>query len=241
MTGCGPTQFIPGVDTEDKINLLVQGKYYGSPNAKRAAKDNDTRQCVWRDPTGPSTSSFTAPLILMKSSTDGIIEYQADHFDGQLRGNLITSKYTDGLFRVILTPDGLAVAPESVPPIPLVGDDGLSVTQAPNGNLIDVRLGTNSLYYHKPNEAPTTALKVKAVFPQRGGQAGGNKLSVYGINFGASPIVTVGGKNCSVLPKSATMIECTVPGGSGTVNVIVSSSAGTYTFQKGYRYITGVK
>ena len=109
MTGCGPNQWIPAVETGDKINLLVQGNYYGAPNAKRAAVHNDTRQCVWRDTTGPSTSSFTAPLIIMPSSTDGIIEYQADHFDGQLRGNLITFKYTGGLFRVILTLDGLVL------------------------------------------------------------------------------------------------------------------------------------
>ena len=119
MTGCGPTQFMPAVETSDKINLLEKGKYYGMPNAKRAAADNDTRQCVWQNPTGPGTSSFTAPLIIMPSSTDGIIEYQADHFDGQLRGNLIASKYLDGLYRVILTPDGLGVVSQSVPPIPL--------------------------------------------------------------------------------------------------------------------------
>lgn len=241
MTGCGSNQFIPAVETADKINILVQGKYYGQPNAKRAASDNDTRQCVWRDPTGPSTSSFTAPLIIMPSSTDGIIEYQADHFDGQLRGNLITSKYTDGLYRVILTPDGLGVIPQSVPPIPLVGDDGLSVTQAPNGNLIEVRLNTNSLHYHMPNEAPTTALQVKAVFPRRGGKAGGTKLSVYGVNLnsGSGLTISVGSSSCPILTTSATRVDCTLPGGNGTVNVIVSSSAGNYTFQNGYRFITG--
>lgn len=242
MMGCGPCQFIPGVQSSDKINLLQKGNYYGHPNLKRAAVDSDPRQCKWRNPTEPSDSSFTAPVIILPSSTDGIIEYQADHFNGQLRGNLITSKYQDGLFRVILNPDGLGVDPQSMKPIPFCGDGGLDVTQAPNGNMIDVRLNTNTMYYYQPNEAPTSTLGVKAVFPQRGGNAGGTMLSVYGVNLNSgnsSPAVTIGGRNCPVVSVLATKIVCTLPGGSGTVDIVVTGSAGSYTFQRGFRYITG--
>lgn len=91
-TGCGPTDFIPDVETEDKINLLVKDGYYGHPNPKRAAVDGDPRQCVWRSPYDESDADFTAPLLRVPASTDGIIEWQSDHFDKQLRGNL--SKYT---------------------------------------------------------------------------------------------------------------------------------------------------
>jgi IPT/TIG domain len=241
MAGCGPGQFIPDAQTPDKINLLMKGNYYGHPNAKRAAVLNDNRQCYWHSAESPGDSSYTAPLVIMPSSTDGIIEYQADHFDGQLRGNLITSKFMGGLFRVILTPDGLGVIPQSKPPLPLVGDGGLDVTQAPDGSLIEVRNSDNSLYVHKPNEIPTTALQVKSVFPRRGGKAGGTKLSVYGVNFSANSTVKVGSSNCPVLSTTATKIECTLPGGSGTVDIVVSGSAGTYKFQRGYRYISGFR
>jgi IPT/TIG domain len=241
MTGCEPGQFITAVETEDKINLLQAQNYYGHPNAKRAKVDNDPRQCVWRNPTSTSPD-YTAPLLIAKSSTDGIIEYQADHFDRQLRGNLIASKYTDGLFRIILSPDGLAVVPQSIPAIPLVGDWGLDVTQAPNGNLIEVRLPTNNLYYHKPVEAATTELRVVSVFPRRGPNAGGTNLNIYGVNLnsGTSLTVTVGGSNCPVQTITSGKIICTLPGGAnGNVDVAVSSSAGSYIYQKGYRYISG--
>jgi IPT/TIG domain len=243
MTGCGAGQFISAVETEDKINLLRKGKYYGHPNAKRAAVDNDPRQCVWRNPsTTPDSADFAAPLLIMKSSTDGIIEYQADHFEGQLRGNLIASKYTDGLFRVVLTTNGLSVVPQSIQALPLVGDWGLSVAQAPNGNLIEVRLPSNSIYYHKPIEGPTTEVKVASVFPTRGSNTGGSILYIYGSNLdnGTGLTVIVGGKKCELLAVASTHVECKLPGGAnGNVDVVVTSSAGTYTFKKGFRYISG--
>lgn len=240
MTGCGPGEFIPDVYNGDEINLLKRGQYYGHPNAKRAAVDNDARQCKWRKPDDPSDSTHTPPIAMSQSSTDGLIEYQADHFDRQLRGNLIASKYKGGLYRIILTPDGLGVVPQSNPPIALVGKNGLDVTQAPNGNLIEVLYSGNSLFYHKPTESPTTALQVKAVFPRRAGQAGGNTLKIYGANFGAAPSVLAGGSNCPVVSVSAQAIACTLPGGSGTIDITVTSAAGSYTFQNGYRYIKGV-
>jgi hypothetical protein len=243
MTGCGPGDFISAVETEDKINLLQRGKYYGQPNAKRAAVDNDARQCVWRNPTAtPNSQNFAAPLLTMKASTDGIIEYQADHFDGQLRGNLITSKYTDGLFRVVLTEDGLNVVPESMQALPLVGDWGLDVTQAPNGNLVEVRLPSNALYYHKPVEDVTSEVRIASVFPSRGSNAGGSILYIYGVNLnsGANFKVRVGGSDCIVQTLTASMATCILPGGpNGRVDVTVSSDSGWYIFKKGYRYISG--
>jgi IPT/TIG domain/Glucose / Sorbosone dehydrogenase len=243
MTGCGPGQSIPARAEQDKINLLVKGGYYGAPNRKRALTNNDPRQCVWRSQNEPSDANFTAPILVVKSSTDGIIEFQSDHFDGQLRGNLIAAKYLGSLYRVILTPDGKGVIPQSNPAIELLGDydpQALSLTQAPDGTIISCSVGSNMLSFHKPNELPTTAMQVKSVFPRRGGQAGGNTLTIFGVNFGASPTVTVGGGPCTVISAIATKIECTVPGSTGTVDVVVTAGGQTYTFQKGYRYVTGL-
>jgi glucose/arabinose dehydrogenase len=91
-TGCGASDFIDDQWEMDKLNLLERGKYYGHPNHKRAAYFSDTRQCKWRAASELSDASYTAPLSKLKSSTDGICEYQANHFDGQLRGNLIVAK-----------------------------------------------------------------------------------------------------------------------------------------------------
>lgn len=246
LTGCGPNQFIADVETEDKINLLVKGGYYGHPNPKRASANNEPRQCVWRNPSEPSDAGYTEPLVIIKSSTDGIIEWQTDHFDGQLRGNLITSKYYDGMHRVVLTPNGQSVIPESNPPLSLgVGDNGLDLCQSPSGVLIEARPGENALYFHKPNEPPPTdptAVVVKGVFPRRGSLAGGSKLSVYGINLAANgqPTVTVGTAACPVVTWSNTKVVCTLPGGIDTVSVSVQSGAAQSTFENGYRYVSGI-
>ena len=244
MTGCGENEFIEDAEEDDRINLIQKGKYYGHPNPIRAMIDNDPRQCVWRKPTDPTSAAHERALTTLFPSADGIIEYEADFFDKQLRHNLIVSRYKNGLFRAILSRDGKSIIPDSTPLIPLVGAAGLDVTMAPNGNLVEVRLSSNSLGVHVAKEAASKVLQVKSIFPRRGGQAGGTKLTIYGINLGnnTSTTVTVGQRSCPVSLATTTSIECIVPGGvSGTVDVLVNGTAGSYTFQRGYRYISGFR
>ena len=242
MTGCGPGEFKPDVTEGDKINLLKKGGYYGAPNRVRALTDNDPRQCVWRSQFDPSGNGYTAPILKTTSSTDGLIEFSSDHFNRQLRGNLIAAKYQGSLYRIVLAPDGKSVIPQSDPYIELTEDvDALDVTQAPDGTLISTSLDRNALYFHKPIEAPTTQLRVLSVFPQRGGQGGGNNLQIYGVNFNNPTTVTVGGRNCAVTSFLTTKIVCTMPGGTGTVDIVVEGgNKQSYTFQRGYRYVTGL-
>lgn len=153
------------------------------------------------------------------------------------------SKYNDVLYRIILTPDGTAIAPESNKPIKLAGVKGLDVTQAPDGSLIELSLSNDALYLIKPDEAPSVAVAVKSVFPWRGGKAGGTTLTVHGVNLnknGATPTVTAGGSSCAVQSFTAKVIKCVLPGGSGTVDIVVTVGAENYTFEKGYRYINGI-
>jgi IPT/TIG domain len=240
--GCSDSDLLADQQREDKLVHIMQNKYYGHPNPKRATHDNDPRQCVWRNPTEPTSASYEAPIGVILSSATGIIEYKADHFNRQLRGNLIFVKYKSGLRRTVLSSDGLSANPLTIPGIALIGTGGLDVTQAPNGNLIEVRYITNSIFVDRPVEAPAALLKVSSVFPSRGGVAGGTILRVYGSNFGVSPTINVGSRNCPIVfgTMSAIYMECTLPGGRvGLVDVSVTSNSGTYVFQKGYRYITG--
>ena len=159
-----------------------------------------------------------------------------------MRGNLIYSKYTSKLYRVILRADGMGVIPQSNPPIGLVGAKGLGVTQAPDGSLVQVQYSVNELWVHVPNEAPTSAVKVNTVFPRRGAEAGGSTLTVYGRNLqqsGTATSVMVGASPCPVISVSPNSVKCTLPGGSGTVDVQVTVGTESYTFVKGYRFITG--
>jgi IPT/TIG domain/Glucose / Sorbosone dehydrogenase len=242
MTDCNGAS-ITDEYTFDKINLYSRGRYYGHPNQQRG-KNGDTRQCKWHGASAPSDGEYTAPLIQMTPSTDGIMEWQTDHFDGQLRYNLIVSKYTGSLYRIILNPSGTAVLAASDPAIPLVGDEGLEVTQAPDGTLIEVRNAANSLFFHQPLESSNTIVSkliIKSVFPRRGGQAGGTNLSIYGINFTGTLTATVGGTDCPIVTMTVNRIVCKLPGGkAGTVNIVVTNNAKeTSTFNKGYRYIVG--
>jgi IPT/TIG domain len=150
-------------------------------------------------------------------------------------------KYKDGLFRIILSPDGNKVLKQSDPPIPLVGDNTLSVTQAPDGSLIDTRYLANSIFIHKPIQVPTKNLTVYGVFPRRGSVAGGYNLYIHGINFEkGTPSVTVGGKSCPVQSNISRRIVCVIKGGTGNVDVVVKIGKESSTFARGFRYITGL-
>lgn len=242
--GCSPSDLLNDQQREDKLVHVMSNHYYGHPNPKRATYHNDPRQCVWRNPTEPTSSNYQAPIGVVKSAATGIIEYRADHFNKQLRGNLIHVKYKGALLRTVLSPDGLSANPLTIPGLTLLGRSGLDVTQAPNGNLIEVRYTASALFVSRPNEAATSIVRIGSVFPHVGGLAGGTSLRIFGINFGATPpTVTVGALDCPVDINTitSTEIRCTLPGQpAGLVDVVVTSNTtGTYTFQKGYRYITG--
>jgi len=148
-------------------------------------------------------------------------------------------KYKDELYRVILTPDGTEVPYE---PFILHNDGGLDVTLSPDGKLFTCKYKGGKVRYIAPNEPASESLVVKSVYPRRGGQAGGTTISIYGENFdNATPSVAVGGSPCPVLTVGAKKITCTLPGGSGTADILVTSGNETGTFSSGYRYISGVK
>jgi IPT/TIG domain/Glucose / Sorbosone dehydrogenase len=232
---------------DDEILLLEKGKYYGHPNFKRASYFNDPRQCVWRGPEEPSSANYTAPLLTQGSSLDGIFEFHSNHFGGQLRYNLFYIRYNglNNIFRIALTPDGRALNPSlNNKGINMnIGNLGLDLTQAPNGNLVEMRYQSSTVYYYKPVEPATTELIAKTCWPRRGRTSGGSPLTIYGVNMNTrSPTVTVtvGGTNCPVTSATATKVICTLPGGVGTVDIVVKNGAATSTFERGYRYVSGV-
>jgi hypothetical protein len=123
------------------------------------------------------------------------------------------------------------------------GDDGLDVTQAPNGNLILGKFGVNAVDVLVPLELPITVVRVVGVFPRRGPLTGGTQINVFGNNFGSEATVLLGGKPCSnVQVISTSKIVCKIPiGGSlGTVDLSVSMNGGSSTLSRAYRYIRGV-
>jgi hypothetical protein len=146
------TQGVPDIEEEDKLLRVVRGAYYGHANRKRGA--TDPRQCIWHSSNEAGNSEYTAPMATLPSSSDGILEFQSDHFGKQMRGDLLVSKFkgrtcgarailaeneqTDtfdmsllgGLYRVILSPDGTTVADS---PFLFDQEGDLAIVQGPDG------------------------------------------------------------------------------------------------------------
>jgi hypothetical protein len=146
------TQGVPDIEEEDKLLRVVRGAYYGHANRKRGA--TDPRQCIWHSSNEAGNSEYTAPMASLPSSSDGILEFQSDHFGKQMRGDLLVSKFkgrtygvqaslvenqrTDsfdmsllgGMYRVILSSDGMTVAESPF----LFDEEGdLAIVQGPEG------------------------------------------------------------------------------------------------------------
>ena len=226
----------------DKLNLVVEGNYYGHANRKRG--QTDPRQCKWRSANETSDDEYTAPIATLPASSDGLCEFETEHFAGQLRGNLIVARWKGELYNAALSDDGLTVenkGPSGIPPV-LIDEDALDVVQGPDGTLFTAKHQTNSIKFYSPVESTSPGLKVKSVFPRRGSIRGGSTLTLYGdhlYTFGF-PSVMVGGDTCAVnSPTSDAKITCTLPAGAGTVDIVVTSGLQSNVLRSGYRYING--
>jgi len=221
----------------DELNLLRKGHYYGHPN--RARGRTDPRQCVYHSNMGStSTADFTAGLINLPSSTDGCIEYTANSFGGQLRTQLILSRFTGELRNIILSDDGESV--KSANELSKFG--GLNVAMAWDGSLIACDFYGNLLTVITPNEPAPTNLYVVSVFPVRGVVAGGNTLSIWGYNFNGAITVQVAGTPCTdpIVSANGRRVECKVPSGSASLMApvtVTSDNGQSYTLPRAYRYL----
>jgi glucose/arabinose dehydrogenase len=220
----------------DELNLIVKGGYYGQANRKRG--ESDPRQCRWRSVSEPSDEDYTAPLLVLPSSTNGIIEFQTDHFGGKLRGHLIAGRYKGGLYDITLTSDRESAARGASL---LIDQGGIGVTQGPDGTLFVASYDAGEVLFHAPNEPSSLNLEVKSAFPRHGPQMGGSLLSVYGKNLdNVGVTVTVGGQDCPISGSpSASKITCTLPSGSGTVDIVLATDTQVNILAGGYRYISG--
>jgi hypothetical protein len=231
----------------DEVNLLEEGNYYGHPNRMRGQNipGDNNRQCIFYGPddTGPD---YTPPIAKLPSSTNGICEFQTNHFGGQLKGQLIVGKWRAELRNVKLSADGLTTVSglDSFPP-KLVDQGGLDVTQGPDGTLFVAGNGSGiqKIFYHKPIESSSPGLKILSVFPRRGPRSGGSTLTVFckNLNANAELTVKVGGNICSNPVASGSKITCTIPSGAGKADVVVTVGVSSVdSFAGGYRYTNGL-
>ena len=233
---------------KDKLVLLEEGSFHGHANRKRG--ETDPRQCVWRG-FYDTSDGYTGPIRKLESSTNGICEFQSDHFGGTLRGHLVLARYKGQLYHVKLTNGGEGAGEMDTFPNILTDQGGLDVTHGPDGTLWVARNDGGSVLYQAPDEEEPDILTVKSVFPRRGPESGGDLLTIYGqklFGLGGTPTVSVGGIQCTVDStktytdvngREAQWVKVFLPSGTGTVDVTVSYNDKSYTFSGGYRYITG--
>jgi len=238
--GCAQTDNGLNPQGPDELNLIEQGSYYGHPNRNRGRFD--PRQCFYHNGSEGSGPDWTGPIALLPPSSNGLVEYTAGNFGGQLQGNLFYVGWVDGVVgRAVLSPDGTSAVQHTQ------FDSGyaapLDIAMGPGGILYVAEFGSGNMVWLKPNESPVSSITVDSVFPAGGPVAGGQQVTITGTNFttNADTVVTIGGQplqNVQV-QNSKTITGVTPPAAAGPVNVTVTNSIGSDTLVNGYTYAVG--
>ncbi|MEX2158207.1 MAG: PQQ-dependent sugar dehydrogenase [Dehalococcoidia bacterium] len=146
----GPTS------TSDKLNLVVEGDYYGFPNRNRGR--TDPRQCTYHPPSEPSSEFYTAPLVILPNhcSCDGLAEYTSDAFGGQMQGDLIYAEWSSGRISRLRLADGGESYLDNPTPLSSAFAAPLDVVVAPNGMIYVAEYSGNVVSYLAPEGSPAT-------------------------------------------------------------------------------------
>jgi glucose/arabinose dehydrogenase len=148
--GCPGFQAIDPGNLPDTLHLVNQGDYAGHPNPSRG-------ECTHRDgtiynPAKPAPANYKPPIwtyAIDGNSTNGIAEYTADSFGGEMKGNLISATYErNNIRRVVLGPDGTTVVKDQ---ILAVFENPLDVATDPGGAIFVADFGANAVIALTPN------------------------------------------------------------------------------------------
>lgn len=235
-----------GIGRQDKILHLTKDSYYGHPNVQRGLIGNqNNHECYWVDPLDQLRADdqpvdpgapYKQEMVLLTSAVTGIGDYLANHFCGNLRGELILSTYKgEETHRM-----GVNMGTVTSAPSQLSAEGGITFVENAHGDLIFPRLTKKKVFVLRPVTSARADLFVAGAVPFRHGLAGGTALTIGGQNFGLDPSVTVGANACVIVTSSKTEIKCTVPAGSsaGAADVTVKSIEGeTDTLSKAVLYM----
>lgn len=216
-------------DIADKVGLNEEGHYYGHPNRNRG-RDNE-RECIFFPPDSKS-ADFSPPLAQFTSSTDGLLEYTSNVFDGQMKQNLLVTKYAadknpGAVYRMSLNEDGtLEFGPDV-----LWEESGLSVAMSPWGDIIMPRVFKKEIMVLRPKWEPRDPVALNAVVPFRGPSEGGNTVIISGIGFNkGTPSATFDDNPCtdvSNVASDGSSFMCKAPAGKPGAKVQVVVKVGS--------------
>ena len=195
------------VESDDEVMLAEYGNYYGHPN--RARGFHDPRQDVYRDVVEPSTADFTQRLWPVASSTNGLDEYRAQTFNGQLRGWLIAQKWNDEQFLLELSADHRRVVNEWIM-TPKAG--GLDVVQGPGGSILAIDYTLDRLQILEPDDISAVGLTLHDIHPWRAPAGSGTPFLLGGEGFVAGQTqVTIGGQLATLNSVTSRRIHGLLP------------------------------
>jgi large repetitive protein len=138
----------------DPLNRIVQGGYYGHPNPYRdeVVFKTGSFQGFNANNIPPGHPAYQQPLLNLGNnrSANGTIEYTANNFFGQLKGDLLITNYStgDNITRVKLGANGTSVASSST----LTGNfvDPLPIAMGPNGSVFVGEFNGNKVTVLEP-------------------------------------------------------------------------------------------
>ena len=238
----GPTTIDADPYSSDKLLLIEEGNYYGSPNRNRGRFD--ARQNVYRHPEDddPIPGEYTAPLGTITSSQNGVAEYRSDTFQGQLRGNLITQKWANTPYRMVLSEDGRTLE-QSLQVFPWTGS--LQLVTGPGGALLALDYFNQVVKVLVPDDLAALGLVVHDITPWRAPKEGGSPFVIAGVGFGdlLDTTVAIGGVPATLTSVSATRIEGIVPADllatTDLLDVEVNVGVKSDTLESAFRYLLG--
>lgn len=253
--GCRPWQTAKPAHEKDTLKRVAHGKWYGFPNRNRGRFDK--AQCIHVRPTltnetrfyrrkypafteSEGWERFQPALVKLDASTNGIVEYTANTFGAQLRGDLFATKFAvhaGGLtVRIKLDHDD----PDKVRAVvPVAQHSGLGVAMTGTGALLMPRVYQGVVAALVPREWDPKRVVVTSVLPVRGPAGGGNDVTVTGWNLWKGVTVRFGARVCrrvrDVSPDGRSL-RCTAPGGDRGAKVPVVAYASTKRRSSSYGF-----
>ena len=224
----------------DELDLVIEGGYYGHPNRNRARAAGQSEQNVYHGASEPPGPGFEQAMLVVESSTNGIVEYRAQTFGGSMRGQLILQRWNNETKRVQLTADGDAVTDVKTLNVSL---GSLDVVTGPGGVLIGADFSANKLVIAKPDDSGAAGVTVYDVFPWRAPIGGSHTFEIGGAGFGSlsDTSVTFDGVTATLTEVSAKRIRGFVPArGSapeGLVDVVVTVGAESRLLPAAFQYL----
>ena len=235
----GPITEGPHPDEPDEVNLIRENNYYGHPNRNRGRYDS--RQNVFHG-TGDVEipGVFTQVIQTVQPSSNGILEYRANTFNGAMRDELLVQHWNAETFRFQLSGDKQTVNANLTLPTDL---DCLDIVTGPGGVIFGIDYSDNKLIIAKPVDVGVTGLTVYDIHPWRAPAAGGSEFIVGGEGFGTmgDTQVTIAGIATTLTSVSSTRIKGIVPENlnptTALQDVVVTVGAAAITLDQAFRYL----